>query len=187
MTEIEKILLKTAKQAIIEKFTGEHIINKETLYNQFPELKEKRATFVTLYMAPDQDLRGCIGTLEPVRPLLEDVIHNARAAAFNDYRFDPLSPNELPDMLIEISLLSIPQKVEYNNIEELKNKIIPFQDGIVLQKDRARATFLPQVWGQLSDFDLFFQHLCRKAGLPPDCLYEHPDIYKYTVKEIKDF
>jgi len=184
--EYEKILPQIARKAVIESFTGESLINKNELITKYPELKEKRATFVTINKL-NGDLRGCIGSLVAHRPLIDDVIHNAKAAAFNDYRFNPLSAEELQEVEFEVSVLSPLQKIEYSDIDDLINKIIPFKDGIVLEYGPYRATFLPQVWDKLPDFNLFFSHLCIKAGLNKDCLIHHPDIYKYNVTEIKEF
>jgi len=183
--EYEKILPQIARKAVLEEFTGEVLINKQELYSTYPELKEKRATFVTIE-TKEGELRGCIGTLTPHRPLLEDVIHNAKAAAFNDYRFSPMNLEEMEDVTFEVSILSLPEPVSYYDEEDLKDKIIPFEHGVVLDYNGYRATFLPQVWEKLPDFDQFFAHLCLKAGLSSNCLELHPDIYRYTVTDIKE-
>ncbi len=183
--ECEQILLQIAKNAVWEELEGVRLINKEDLYAKCPQWKEKGATFVTL-TSGSGDLRGCIGTLEAYRPLLEDVISNAKAAAFNDYRFPPLTKEEFDDVKFEVSILSQPEPVDYFDEEDLQDKIIPFEDGIVLVYSGYKATFLPQVWEKLPEFDEFFRHLCLKAGLSANCLDFHPDIYKYQVKEIKE-
>ncbi len=184
LSELEKVILDIAKKAIIEKFTGKKLIDKEKLITQFPELGKPGAVFVTLNK--NNQLRGCIGSIEARRPLIDDIIHNARAAAFGDPRFNKLELDEWPDISIEISLLSKPEKVEYESVEDLKNKIQMFKDGIVLVKGYNRAVFLPQVWEQLPDFYLFFKHLCRKAGLEDECLWSYPEIYRFRVKIIED-
>ncbi len=183
--EYEQTLLEIAKKAVLEELEGVRLINKDEYYARFPQLKEKGATFVTLTTS-DGELRGCIGTLEAHRPLLEDIISNAKAAAFNDYRFAPLTREEFDDIKFEVSILSQPEQVDYFDEEDLQDKIIPFEDGIVLVYGGYRATFLPQVWEKLPEFDEFFRHLCLKAGLSANCLEFHPDIYKYNVKEIKE-
>jgi AMMECR1 domain-containing protein len=58
-------------------------------------------------------------------------------------------------------------------------------DGIILQKGSRKATFLPQVWEELPTFELFFSHLCQKAGLESSCLESHPDIWRYKVEKVK--
>ncbi len=188
MKTLDKVLLEIARLAIYEDLVGKKLIDKQKYIEQFPELAQKQAVFVTLNKVDGkrESLRGCIGSILPVRPLIDDVIYNAKAAAFNDPRFPPLSPDEFDDIKIEISLLSIPQPVSYNNVEELKQIIKPFKHGVILKLGDRQATFLPQVWEQIPGFDLFFEHLCQKAGLPGNCLAYHPEIYIYEVKKIEE-
>ncbi len=177
---LQKILLQVARQAISEKLTGEKLIDKEKLVEQYPELSEPGAVFVTLNK--DGQLRGCIGSIEAHRPLLDDVVHNARSAAFYDSRFFPVEPDEMKDISIEISLLTKPEKVNYNTVGELKKILVPGKDGIILSKGFRKAVFLPQVWEKLPDFDMFFYHLCKKAGLNGDCINDFPEIYRFRVE-----
>ncbi len=187
--ELQKILLRTARLAIEEEFTGRSLIDRNGLLQRYPALAEKRATFVTLNKqrsAGGYALRGCIGSILPVRPLLDDVIYNAKAAAFRDPRFPPLQPDELPRVRIEISILTVPQRLHYTDTNDLRQKIRPDIDGVILRLGGAQATFLPQVWEQLPDFDLFFAHLCQKAGLTADCLRAHPEIFTYQVEKFEE-
>lgn len=149
-----------------------------------PALAEKRATFITL--TQNGTLRGCIGSILPYRTLLDDLVHNAKAAAFSDPRFAPLSEQELDSTKIEVSLLTVPQSVEYRDSNDLASKIRPGRDGVILNLDGYQATFLPQVWEQLSDFASFFGHLCQKAGLGSNCVEQHPEIRTYQVEKIKE-
>ncbi len=187
--ELQKILLRTARLAIEEEFAGRSLIDWDGLLRRYPALAEKRATFVTLNKqrsAGGYTLRGCIGSILPVRPLLDDVITNAKNAAFRDPRFPPLQPDELPQVRIEISILTVPQALDYTDTDDLRQKIRPGIDGVILRLGGAQATFLPQVWEQLPDFDLFFAHLCQKAGLTADCLRAHPEIYVYQVEKFEE-
>ena len=111
---------------------------------------------------------------------------NARAAAFHDSRFPPLSADELPRVDIEISLLSEPAPLPWTDIADLRRKIIPGEHGVILRLDGRRATFLPSVWERLPDFDTFFAHLCPKAGLEPTCLTRHPEIFTYVAEKITE-
>ncbi len=182
VTNITKILLKIAKDVIQGEFDGVKI-DKEALLEKYPQLDEQRATFVTLNL--EGNLKGCIGSLIAHRTLLEDLIHNAKVAAFEDPRFAPLTKEEFKKVQVEISLLSTPQKVDYVNIEDLKSKIKINEDGVILKLGSYQSTFLPQVWEQLDSFESFFAHLCQKAGLGIDCLRESPEIYIYHVEKIK--
>jgi AmmeMemoRadiSam system protein A len=180
------VLPKIARLAIATALEGRPfpVEEREELIRRFPELLEERATFVTLKL--NGRLRGCIGSILPRRALIDDVIENARAAAFKDARFTPLTPAEFPDIEIEISLLTLPQPLPWTDIADLRAKLRPGIDGVILRFDGRQATFLPSVWEQLPDFDRFFQHLCLKAGLPADCLRLHPEIYVYQAEKIEE-
>ncbi len=180
-----KVLLQIVHKAIEEEFGGKKI-DKEGYYLLYPALKEKRAVFVTINKR--DSLRGCIGSLIAYRPLLEDLIENAKSAAFKDPRFPPLSKEEYEsgDLEIEISILTPPKELNYSDIDDLKTKIKPNVHGVILTIQNYRATFLPQVWEQLPTFDAFFAHLCQKAGLTPDCLKYHPKIEVYEAIKIKE-
>lgn len=180
---MEKVIRSLAKQAILDGFNKTQSIDAEALLEKYPPLAQQRATFVTLNL--NGRLRGCIGSLVAHRSLLDDLIHNAQSAAFEDPRFYPLSPEEFKKVVIEISLLSPPEPLLYDSIEDLKSKVSVGEDGIILQKEGKKATFLPQVWEQLPTFELFFSHLCQKAGLSESCLESHPNIWRYRVEKIK--
>lgn len=180
---MQNVILAIAKQAIQDGLEHTSTIDTSALLKQNPEFAEAKATFVTLTLYGQ--LRGCIGSLVAHRPFLDDLIHNAKAAAFDDPRFYPLSPEEFLHVKIEVSLLGAPEAVAYRDVEELKSKICVGEDGIILQKAGRKATFLPQVWEQLPDFELFFSHLCQKAGLEAGCLKNHPDIWRYKVEKVK--
>jgi AmmeMemoRadiSam system protein A len=137
------------------------------------------ATFVTLRR--NGTLRGCIGTLDAERPLREDVAHNARRAAFRDPRFEPLQPDELDELVVEVSLLSAPEPIECASEDDLIERLDPARDGVVLEYRGQRATFLPQVWEQLPDPRDFLRQLKLKAGLPAEFWSEELRIARYAV------
>lgn len=149
-----------------------------------PWLHEKGACFVTL--TQNEKLRGCIGTLEGHRPLLLDVKTNAHAAAFQDPRFPPLVADELDSTKIEISLLSAIQPLTFSNEQDALAQLKPGVDGIVFEFGRHRSTFLPQVWEQLPEVDMFIAHLKHKAGLQPSFWNEEVKLYRYTVSKWKE-
>jgi len=129
-------------------------------------LQAKSGTFVTLNKKGA--LRGCIGSLKSSETIIESVKRNALNAAFHDYRFDPLTPKELDQVEIEVSVLSEPEILKYEDGADLISKLKPGEDGVIIRHGAARATFLPQVWKQLSEPAEFLNHLCLKAGLAPD-------------------
>ncbi len=145
------------------------------------DLREVRATFVTLHR--NSELRGCIGILKPVRPLVEDVAHNAWAAAFSDHRFQPLNAGELDDLDIHISILGTPEEMTFTSEGDLVAQLRPGVDGLILEDGFHKGTFLPSVWGSLSDSREFLNHLKLKAGLPADYWSDRIKIQRYTVEE----
>ena len=122
------------------------------------------ATFVTL--TQQGRLRGCVGSLEALRPLGVDVRENAMVAAFHDPRFPPLVAAEFAATQIEVSLLSPSEPVRFDSEAHLLAQLEPGVDGLILEHERQRATFLPQVWESLSEPEEFLSQLVRKAGLP---------------------
>ena len=126
-------------------------------------MQELRGCFVTLHKKGR--LRGCIGTIEPTRSLISNVEDNALNAAFRDPRFPALQADELPLVDMEISVLSKPEVLPFKNAEDLKSMLKPKIHGVILSKGWKSATFLPQVWEQLPEKEMFLSHLCRKAGM----------------------
>ena len=146
-----------------------------------PWLREPGASFVTLHL--DDELRGCIGTIDPHRPLGQDVAWNARAAAYRDPRFPPVSAVELPRLQVEVSVLSPREPLPAASEAEALSKLRPGIDGIALEYGAMSATFLPQVWESLPEPADFLGHLRRKAGLP--ARFWHPDVRlsRYVVEK----
>ena len=147
-------------------------------------LKPARATFVTLML--NGRLRGCIGSLEAERALGEDVSSNARAAALSDPRFPPLTREELAAVRIEVSLLSTPKLLAFADHAGLIAQLRPGEDGLILERGSARATFLPQVWEGLPDPEQFVAELKRKAGLAPELSTAQCRVWRYRVLKWKE-
>jgi AmmeMemoRadiSam system protein A len=180
------IIIALAKAAILVALNQPEDFDLENALKSYPVLEENGAAFVTINKEPNEQLRGCIGSLQAYRPLYKDIIMNAQAAALRDPRFSPLSIEELGEISIEVSILSEPKPLQYDDINDLKKKVVPFEDGIVLKLDGRQATYLPQVWEQLPNFDDFFLSLCMKANLSSNCLSQHPEILTYRVKKYKE-
>jgi hypothetical protein len=142
-------------------------------------LARPAATFVTLKLA--DELRGCIGSLKPLRPLGVDVRENAIAAAFRDPRFPPLAIVEFEATSVEVSLLSADERLDVTGEEDLLARVRPGVDGLVLEYGRHRATFLPQVWESLPEPRGFLAALKRKAGLPRDFWSPQVNVFRYGV------
>ena len=173
------ILLPIARSAIAETLGMSCEANEDAAW-----LQEKAACFITLKQK--DNLRGCIGTLEAHRTLLQDVKHNANAAAFHDSRFSPLTSEELDITEIEISLLSAVQALRFSNEQEALAQLRPGVDGVVFEFGQHRSTFLPQVWQQLADTGDFIAHLKAKAGLPADFWADDVRLSNYTVSKWKE-
>jgi MEMO1 family protein len=128
-----------------------------------PALSPWRATFVTL--TESGRLRGCIGSLAPRRPLIEDAIVNSAQAGFADRRFPPLKESELAGLRLDVSILSHPRPIPAKSESELVSALEPDRDGLILAAGERRALFLPSVWRDLPDGRAFVRHLIAKAGL----------------------
>jgi AmmeMemoRadiSam system protein A len=158
-SRIGGILLPVARAAIARALGHEAAADESA-----PWLAEPGATFITLRQ--DGMLRGCVGSIEARRSLLEDVKHNATAAALHDSRFPPLRGDELAGTTIEVSLLTTPQPLPPVATEAgLIAQLVPHRDGVVLELGSHCATFLPQVWESLPEPRLFLAELKQKAGL----------------------
>jgi AmmeMemoRadiSam system protein A len=142
-------------------------------------LAQPAATFVTLKRSGE--LRGCIGSLKPLRALAVDVRENAIAAAFRDPRFPPLAVVEFASTSVEVSLLSADERLDVSDEHDLLVRLRPGVDGLVLEYGRHRATFLPQVWESLPEPRSFVTALKRKAGLPGDFWSPQLNVSRYGV------
>jgi uncharacterized protein len=145
-----------------------------------PALSVRRSSFVTLHR--NEELRGCCGTLDAPRPLAEDVWRNAWAAAFNDYRFPHLTAAEWPQITLHLSLLTVPEPLNVTSEAQLLAVLRPSIDGLILESDIGRATFLPAVWEQLPDPAQFVRHLKLKAGWPATYWSERVRCLRYTTE-----
>jgi AmmeMemoRadiSam system protein A len=174
-----RVLLQIARNAIAEHLGRPAIVTPATGWLQQPG-----ATFVTL-MAHEQ-LRGCIGSLKAQRTLLEDVRHNAEAAAFYDPRFLPLTADELDETKVEVSLLSPAQEMTFRDEADALSQLRPNVDGVIFEYGRHRSTFLPQVWEELATPREFIAHLKQKAGIPRDFWSPEVKLSRYTVQKWKE-
>ena len=173
-----RALLGIARAAIEAKLFG----NARTV--DAPWLRQSGATFVTL--TRDGELRGCIGSLQASRPLGDDVAENAAGAAFRDPRFTAMTSEEWPSVRVEISLLSTPKPMRFADEADLLAQIRPGEDGLILECDGRRATFLPQVWETIPDKRQFLAHLLHKAGLPQGTRLGRCKVWRYRVTKWKE-
>jgi AmmeMemoRadiSam system protein A len=132
------------------------------------------------------ELRGCIGSLQAVRPLAQDVTQNALAAAFRDPRFPALTAAEWPQCQLEVSLLCAARPLRFSDEAELLDQIKPGEDGLILEAEGRKATFLPQVWQSVPDKRAFLHELMRKAGLPKETVLTRCAISRYRVMKFAE-
>ena len=147
-------------------------------------LSQKAATFVTVMK--EGKLRGCIGSLQAVRPLRDDIRENALAAALRDPRFPAITAEEWPNCSLEVSLLSRSKAIRFADEPDLLAQVRAGEDGIILEHDGKRGTFLPQVWETLPDKQRFFAELKRKAGIPPETGLARCKVRRYRVAKWKE-
>ena len=178
-------LIHLVRQTIEEHLdvSPTYSVNPERLTD--PDLQENRAVFVTLNKRGH--LRGCIGSLAATESIVDGVTRHAVNAAFHDYRFSPVTEDEIPELKVDISVLTEPELLVYSDSDDLINKLQPEIDGVILKHPSgAGSTFLPQVWEQVSDPQQFLGHLCRKAGLAEDAWKKGDlEIKTYQVEYFK--
>lgn len=178
-------LVKLARRAVEISFEKRSLeLEKELCSKETDELmKEKMGVFVTLHTYPEHELRGCIGIPYPIKPLCRAVVNSTLSAAFEDPRFPPLRKDELDGVVFEVSVLTPPERIEYGSPQELLDKIVPFEDGLILEIGPFKGLFLPQVWEQIPDKGEFLANLCFKAGLWDKDCWKSKDarVYKFRV------
>lgn len=177
-----KILVNFARKTIKKFLTGKKITVPSNYYEVF---EEKRGVFVTLEEYPSGDLRGCIGLPYPEKTLIKSV-EDAAISASRDPRFPPLDIKELDKITVEVSVLTEPEKIEFEIPEQLLKKIKVGEDGLILKKDFRSGLFLPQVWEKLPDKKEFLENLSYKAGLKNPDAWKSADIFKFQVQAFKE-
>lgn len=156
-----KKLIELARKSISSSFSGEKIKVEETVKKEF---KEKSGVFVTLTI--NGELRGCIGFFEAIYPLWEAVVKAAESAAFNDSRFNPLSPEELDKIKIEVSVLTKQELIKVDKAEGYLDKIKIGEDGLIIEGAFGKGLLLPQVAVEWKfRVEQFLECVCQKAGL----------------------
>ncbi len=159
-----EFLMSLARRVIESKKKIEP--EKDVFDNYDPILNKSMGGFVTLHK--NSLLRGCIGYILPINPVYKTIINNAYNAAYSDPRFTPVKPEEFDEIKIEISILTEPVTIKFESSAELLMRLKPGLHGVIIKKNYHSATFLPQVWDQLTSKEDFLSHLCIKAGLRED-------------------
>ena len=162
-------LVRLARKTVDEYVTQK--MKSEPPKDTAEHLRQKSGVFVTLNSTSGNrvSLRGCIGRPYPSQPLVEAVIDSSIDSAVNDPRFPPLTPRELDTIIVDLSVLTPPEKIEYSKPEDLLSLVKVGRDGLIAVQGRWRGLLLPQVpvdwkWNTLE----YLEHTCNKAGLPED-------------------
>jgi AmmeMemoRadiSam system protein A len=168
------LLLRLAHDSIASALGGREI----SLDPPTPHLAEPRGAFTSLHLLGE--LRGCVGYVLPTCPVYRAVAETARAAAFDDNRFPPVSKNEASHLEIELSILSPPQPIRAEEVEVGRH-------GLLISWRGRRGLLLPQVpiehqWGRTT----FLEQTCRKAGLPLDAWQKGASIEAFTAEVFGD-
>lgn len=148
------------------------------------ELRQPAACYIMLKLG--QQPRGCVGSVEAIRPLGEDIAENAFAAAFCDRHFAPLSADEFSNTEISILLLSELEALPCQNEEELINALRPNVDGLMLRDGPRRANLLPTAWENIRGTLNFVSQIKQLAGLPMNYWSKSIQLYRYTARVIPD-
>lgn len=174
-----KLLVKLARKTI-ETYLRED--RKPQVPKVPAKLREHRGVFVTLNK--EGELRGCIGHPLPTTPLVDAVIDSAISSATRDPRFPPVTPEELPALDVEASVLSKPEPIKVKSPREYPKHIVIGRDGLIIEWSGYAGLLLPQVpveWGW--DAEEFLSRACMKAGLMPDhWLREGVHISKFSAQ-----
>lgn len=170
------LLLSLARETLEQAFLKH---SKKNLFS-----KEIGSCFISL--KKNTRLRGCSGTVFPFQSLVDDVQFNTLQAAFHDPRFDPLLYEELPSVLIELSILTPPIVLETTTEKKILEQLRPHLDGVVLQWKDHKSTFLPSVWEIFPEKKDFFSALKKKAGLEESFWAKDLEIFIYTVSTYKE-
>jgi uncharacterized protein len=181
------ILLSAEHQAMLLRLAANSIEHglefrkaKPVNSAEYPaELQILRAVFVTLKL--DDELRGCVGTLDGLHPLVANVAKYAFKSAFSDQRFPEVTREEILRLRIQISILNQPEALQFSSENELVDQLRPGVDGLIFEERRFRSTLLPSAWEGVTDKALFLTQLKRKAGFPPDYWSGSLKVHRYTT------
>lgn len=178
----QEILLDVARSSIAHGLVYHEPLRIESMSYPQP-YRDPWATFVTLHL--QVALRGCIGTLDPVYPLVESVARNAYAAAMQDPRFSPVTSDEQAILAIHISILSTPQQIRFCDEADLLCQLRVGTDGLILNDGASRSTLLPSVWKTTPRPSQFLAQLKCKAGLAPDYWSTNITVLRYEVESVE--
>jgi AmmeMemoRadiSam system protein A len=181
--EDRKSLLTLARRTITAAAAGEKLPEPDSVPLS-EKCSETRACFVTLKIKGR--LRGCIGGVFPRSPLNQAVIKAAYGAALEDHRFTPVKSEEVGQIHVEVSVLTLPQQLKSKSPEDLLAKLRPGIDGVVLRVGVKQGLFLPQVWEQIPDKEQFLGEIAEQKAQLPRLAWKRPEA-KILVFQVEAF
>ncbi len=178
----QSLLLELSKQSIDYGVVyGKPMELDSSIYSK--RLRREQATFVTIEL--NNSLRGCIGQLRPIQPLVNDIVANSFSAAFKDPRFSAVTKNEAKNLNITLSLLNEPKELDFEGKENLFQRINIGSDGVIINDLGKTGVFLPVVWEMFPDPEEFFKKLKEKAGIPSNKWSSTLKVLTFSVDIIK--
>jgi len=185
--EAKAALLELAREQLVATASGDADLIDVAESDLAPRLLLPGSAFVSL--SRDGELRGCmIDAFEEHEPLYQNILRNTDLAASADERFPPVSPEEVGELRISISVVTPPEPLAFDDPEDLLSRLDPGLDGVILTVNGVMATYLPDVWERFPDPEELLDHLCEKAGLAPDRWREqpYPTIETYRVTRFEE-
>ncbi|MHA1911533.1 MAG: TIGR00296 family protein [Candidatus Kariarchaeaceae archaeon] len=183
--ELGKELIVLARKTLQNYLTsGKQESVPEELITKNPILKEPRGVFVTLRKVKggEKSLRGCIGSPYPVTPLGDAVIESAINAAVEDPRFPKVKLQELSEISLEITILTVPEEITTEKPENRLKEVTIGKHGLIVKHKNFRGLLLPQVPVEWEwDEQTFLENTCRKASLPND-YWKRKDVTFYKFE-----
>ncbi|MEM1555434.1 MAG: TIGR00296 family protein [Desulfurococcaceae archaeon] len=186
-------LVKLARRAVEEKLISDITLKPPADTPRYMYRPGMVFTTIESYRPGGRSvLRGCIGFLSPIYSLIEATIKSALEAAFGDPRFPPVRKHELPNLVFEVTVLSMPINITREDRFSILKEIVIGRDGLIVEKGFYKGTLLPAVPVEYCwDVETFVSETCLKAGLEPDCWLKHGvEIYRYegrVYREVKPY
>lgn len=189
-------LYEGTKNKFLKEYYSEYILNlcRDVISSKLdkvnitikraPVFDELGACFVTL--KKHGNLRGCIGSIIAHKTLINDLMDNAQNSAFFDPRFEPVKKDEVDDLTIDVSILSDPKPMTFKDEADLLDQIVPYKDGIIIQDGRYKAVYLPSVWEELPEKEIFLKSLKMKAGMSPNHFSPNFKAFRFETEYIEE-
>ena len=180
----ESILINLARKSIEEVLQAERLIDVTSHIEDHPELAKKYATFVNLYQ--DSVLQASYGSLHPHKSLIEDIIYNAKFAAFEDATMAPLTTSKYLHCEIEVSILSELQELSFETLEDLLSQIEMGVHGLTIVVNNRAATLMPYYWKEHSSKEDFLNKLLSEFNWKAETISPELKVYIYSVQSARD-